>query len=141
MSEFVSIGGFGNGRMPERFVRAYNKDKSLLSQEKLIYQEDCLTIAQKMTKWPLEFCEEFRNATGRHKRCEITKQKFVEDSVKNGYTEEYAREVLEELWHTVPYIRTKSWTIFYAFNLYKLAYISLHYPELYAEVVEIYKII
>lgn len=141
LSEYISIGEFGKGLSNKQFIKAYHQYKSLIQQEKLVYQEDCMEIVRKMTDWSLCDCEDFREATGRRRLYDVLKRKFIEDAVKNGYTEEYAEEIIEELKSIAPHIRTKSWTLIYAFNLYKLAYVSLYYPDVYAEVVAKYEII
>lgn len=76
---------------------------------------------------------------GKHKFTDIILDKFILDSIKNGYSETYAENILKELKHNLLYLKTKTWTVFYAFILYQLAYISLYYPEEYAKAVEKYE--
>lgn len=135
LSEFISIGGFGDGYPTERNIRAYRQYKSLIMDEKLIFQEDGMKIIRKLTGRNLAECNTARKRIARNNVTDIMQHKFICDAVKNGYTEKYAEEILEELKHKLLYLKTKTWCLFYAFILYQLAYISLYYPEEYAKII------
>lgn len=135
LSEFISIGGFGDGYPTERSIRAYRQYKSLIMDEKLIFQEDGMKIIRKLTGRNLAECNTARKRIARNNVTDIMRHKFICDAVKNGYTEKYAEEILEELKHRLVYLKTKTWCLFYAFILYQLAYISLYYPEEYAKII------
>ena len=135
LSEFISIGGFGDGYPTERNIRAYRQYKSLIMDEKLIFQEDGMKIIRKLTGRNLAECNTARKRIARNNVTDIMRHKFICDAVKNGYTEKYAEEILEELKHKLLYLKTKTWCLFYAFILYQLAYISLYYPEEYAKII------
>lgn len=136
---FISIGGFSTGLPFERYITLFNEYKSLIPQEKLICQEDGMQIIHKLSGWSLSKCNTARKLIAKHKFTDIILDKFILDSIKNGYSETYAENILKELKHNLLYLKTKTWTVFYAFILYQLAYISLYYPEEYAKAVEKYQ--
>lgn len=140
LSGFISVGGF-NGYIPsERLIENFGKYKSIIPQEKVLYQEDYIMLIQKMTRRTFAECDKMRRQICRHNADEIQSE-FIHDCVKNGYTEDYAKEIFGGLKKDARYIRTKTWTYIYAYHLYQLAYINVHYPEEYNSVVAKYEIV
>ena len=136
---FISIGGFSTGLPFERYITLFNTYKSLIMDEKLIFQEDGMKIIRKLTGRNLAECNTARKRIARNNVTDIMRHKFICDAVKNGHSEKYAEEILDELKNKLRYLKTKTWTVFYAFILYQLAYISLYYPDEYTKAVEKYQ--
>ena len=141
LSGFISVGGFSGLIPSERLIENFNKYKSIFPQEKILYQEDCMVLIQKMTGWALAECNTARKRVCRYNAIETMQDEFIDDCVKNGYTEDYAKEIFDKLKKDARYIRTKTWTYIYAYHLYQLAYINARYPEEYNSVVAKYEMV
>ena len=133
LSGFISIGGFSTGIPNASYIELFNDHKSLIPNEKFICQEDGMSIVNKFTGWSLSICNKVRKQICRHKFTDIMRSSFVIESINHGYSKEYAEGVLEVLIDKMRYIKSKTWSLFYAFNIYQVAYISLYYPSMFAK--------
>lgn len=135
LSWFISIGGFGKGFPNEHYIKLFNQYKSLIPEEKLIFQEDGMQIIHKLTGRNLSESNTARKKFARFNVTDITRYRFISDAAKNGHSEKHAEEILEALKHKLLYLKTKTWCLFYAFVLYQLAYINFYFPDKYRQVI------
>jgi len=99
----------------------------------LIYQEQVMEIAQQIAKFDLSEADDLRKAMGKKlpKVMEEQREKFVRGATGNGYSEEFSRELFEDISFFAGYGFNKSHSVPYALIAYQTAYLKAHYPEEY----------
>ncbi|MGB9621020.1 MAG: DNA polymerase III subunit alpha [Brevinematia bacterium] len=99
----------------------------------ILYQEQIMKIAQKICGFTLGQADNLRRAIGKKKReiMERMKEEFVNGAVKNGYSEEFAKELFDTIEKFAEYGFNKSHSAAYAIITYQTAYLKAHYPEEY----------
>ena len=99
----------------------------------LIYQEQVMEIAQKIANFNLSEADDLRKAMGKKlpKVMEQQREKFVLGAIKNGYSEEFSKELFEDIAFFAGYGFNKSHSVPYALLAYQTAYLKAHYPEEY----------
>jgi len=99
----------------------------------LIYQEQVMEIAQKIANFDLSEADDLRKAMGKKlpKVMEEQREKFVYGSIKNGYSEDFSKELFEDIAFFAGYGFNKSHSVPYALLAYQTAYLKAHYPEEY----------
>jgi len=99
----------------------------------LIYQEQVMEIAQKIAKFDLSEADDLRKAMGKKlpKVMEEQREKFVRGATENGYSEDFSRELFEDISFFAGYGFNKSHSVPYALIAYQTAYLKTHYPEEY----------
>ena len=99
----------------------------------LIYQEQCLYVANRIAGFSMGAADKLRKAIGKKKReiMEKEKIKFLDGAVKLGYQ----KKVSEELWGFIEkfagYGFNKAHSASYAMIAYQTAFLKTHYPTEY----------
>ena len=99
----------------------------------MIYQEQVMQILVKMGGFTFGEADLVRRAISKKKLSliEQAKDKFIENSIKNGYSEQKAKEVYDLIVKFADYGFNKSHSVAYAFIAYQMAYLKVNYPEYY----------
>ena len=99
----------------------------------ILYQEQVMKIANVMANYSLGEADLLRRAMGKKniQIMEENRDKFVERSVKNGYTKEKAVEMFELIDKFAGYGFNKSHSAAYAMIAYWTAYFKAHYMKYY----------
>lgn len=99
----------------------------------ILYQEQVMKIASYMANYSLGEADLLRRAMGK-KNFEIMREnraKFVERSLKNGYSKEKAEEIFDLIDKFAGYGFNKSHSVSYAMISYWTAYFKANYPQHY----------
>ncbi|MDO4689676.1 MAG: DNA polymerase III subunit alpha [Fusobacterium sp.] len=99
----------------------------------ILYQEQVMKIASYMANYSLGESDLLRRAMGK-KNFEIMEKnraKFVERSIKNGYSKEKAEEIFDLIDKFAGYGFNKSHSVCYAMLSYWTAYFKVNYPQYY----------
>ena len=96
----------------------------------IIYQEQIMQIASLMASYSLGEADVLRRAMSKKKESVLVheKEKFVHNSIENGYTKEVASKVYDWILKFANYGFNKSHSVAYAMVAYKMAYLKAHYP-------------
>ena len=97
----------------------------------MIYQEQIMLIASKMAGYTLGEADILRRAMSKKKESVMEKNytKFIEGSLKNGYSLETSKKVFEDIKKFAQYGFNKSHSVAYAYLAYQMTYIKAHYKE------------
>ena len=96
----------------------------------IIYQEQVMQIAQKLSGFSAGEADILRRAMGKKKRSELEKQKirFIEGAVKNGINKEVAASIFLKIEPFAEYGFNKSHAAAYAIIAYQTAYLKTYFP-------------
>lgn len=100
----------------------------------LIYQEQVMSVFQKLASFSLAEADEMRKIIGRKMDAEAFapyQQKFVKGAESNGFSGEFAAHLFEEIKKFAGYGFNKSHAIAYAYNSFSSMYLKIHYPVEY----------
>jgi len=99
----------------------------------ILYQEQVMQIAEKISGFELNEADELRKAMGKKipKVMERQREKFKNGAVKNGYSEQFAIELFEQIAYFAGYGFNKSHSVPYALLAYQTAYLKANYPAEY----------
>ena len=97
----------------------------------IIYQEQVMQIAQKLSGFTPGEADILRKAIGKKKRTEVEKQKirFIEGAVKNGIKKEVAAGIFLKIEPFAEYGFNKSHAAAYAIIAYQTAYLKTYFPN------------
>ena len=97
----------------------------------IIYQEQVMQIAQKLSGFTAGEADILRRAMGKKKRSELEKQKqrFVDGAVKNGINKETAAGIFLKIEPFAEYGFNKSHAAAYAIIAYQTAYLKTYFPN------------
>ncbi len=97
----------------------------------IVYQEQVMQIAQKVAGFSLGQADILRRAMGKKKVDIMAEQKikFVEGSMRNGYTKETAEKLFDLLVPFAGYGFNKSHAAAYSFIAYQTAYLKANFPK------------
>jgi len=97
----------------------------------IIYQEQVMQIAQKLSGFTAGEGDILRRAMGKKKRSELEKQKqrFVDGAVKNGINKETAAGIFLKIEPFAEYGFNKSHAAAYAIIAYQTAYLKTYFPN------------
>jgi len=97
----------------------------------IIYQEQVMQIAQKLSGFTAGEADILRRAMGKKKRSELEKQKqrFIEGAIKNGINKEVAAGIFLKIEPFAEYGFNKSHAAAYAIIAYQTAYLKTHFPN------------
>ena len=97
----------------------------------IIYQEQVMQIAQKLSGFSAAEADILRKAIGKKKRSEVEKQKmrFIEGAVKNGISKDVAAGIFLKIEPFAEYGFNKSHAAAYAIIAYQTAFLKTHYPN------------
>ena len=96
----------------------------------MIYQEQMLDIVRKFGGRSYGRADLFRKAVGK-KSVELVKQesaKLYQEIIDNGYSEEIAKKISDDLSTKGGYLFNKSHSVSYSMLTFKTAYLKAHYP-------------
>ncbi len=96
----------------------------------MVYQEQVMQVAQRIGGYSLGGADELRRAMGKKKAEEMAKQwtKFCEGALKNGFTEEKAKEIFDDMAMFAGYGFNKSHAAAYSVLAYQTAYLKANFP-------------
>ena len=96
----------------------------------IVYQEQIMLIANKMANFSLGEADILRRAMSKKKLSDIEKfqDKFINNSVSNGYSKEKATKIFDLILQFASYGFNKSHSVAYSIISYKMAYLKAHYP-------------
>ena len=97
----------------------------------IIYQEQVMQIAQKLSGFTAGQADILRRAMGKKKRAELEKQKqnFIEGAVNNGISKDVAAGIFLKIEPFAEYGFNKSHAAAYAIISYQTAYLKTYYPK------------
>ncbi len=95
----------------------------------IIYQEQVMQIAQKLSGFTAGQADLLRRAMGKKKRAELEKQKqgFIDGAVKNGISKDVAAGIFMKIEPFAEYGFNKSHAAAYAIISYQTAYLKTYY--------------
>ncbi len=99
----------------------------------IVYQEQIMKIANTMASYSLGEADLLRKAVSKKKEDIILKEKekFIKNSIKNGYDLKIATDVYEMILKFASYGFNKAHSVSYAQIAYQMAYIKCHYPNVF----------
>jgi len=97
----------------------------------IIYQEQVMQIAQKLSGYTAGEADILRRAMGKKKRAELERQKqgFIVGAVKNGIDKEVAASIFLKIEPFAEYGFNKSHAAAYAIISYQTAFLKTYYPN------------
>ena len=97
----------------------------------IIYQEQVMQIAQKLSGYTAGEADILRRAMGKKKRAELEKQKqgFIAGAVKNGISKDVAASIFLKIEPFAEYGFNKSHAAAYAIISYQTAFLKVYYPN------------
>ena len=97
----------------------------------IIYQEQVMQIAQKLSGFTAGEADILRRAMGKKKRAELEKQKqrFIDGALKNGISKEVAAGIFLKIEPFAEYGFNKSHAAAYAIIAYQTAYLKTYFPN------------
>jgi DNA polymerase-3 subunit alpha len=97
----------------------------------IIYQEQVMQIAQKLSGFTAGQADLLRRAMGKKKRAELEKQKqgFIAGAVKNGIAKDVAAGIFLKIEPFAEYGFNKSHAAAYAIISYQTAFLKAYYPK------------
>ncbi len=99
----------------------------------ILYQEQVMSIANRMANYSLGEADLLRRAMGKKKFniMNENREKFISRSVENGYSEDIASEIFDLIYKFAGYGFNKSHSAAYALVAYWTAYFKCKYPKFY----------
>ena len=96
----------------------------------IVYQEQINSVAMKMAGFSLAEADMFRRAVSKKEKETLLKLKtqFVQGSIKNGYKEEFANKVFNDILEFAGYGFNKAHSVVYAIITCRMAWLKVHYP-------------
>ena len=97
----------------------------------IIYQEQVMQIAQKLSGFTAGQADILRRAMGKKKRAELERQKqsFISGAVNNGISKEVAASIFLKIEPFAEYGFNKSHAAAYAIISYQTAFLKTYYPK------------
>ena len=97
----------------------------------IIYQEQVMQIAQKLSGFSAGQADILRKAMGKKKRAELEKQKekFIDGAVNNGIKKDVAASIFLKIEPFAEYGFNKSHAAAYGIISYQTAYLKTHFPN------------
>ena len=97
----------------------------------IIYQEQVMQIAQKLSGFTAGEADILRRAMGKKKRAELEKQKqgFIAGALKNGISKDIAASIFLKIEPFAEYGFNKSHAAAYAIISYQTAFLKTYYPK------------
>lgn len=119
-----------HGRQPIKKMHALIDELLAPTYGVIVYQEQVMQIAQKLSGYTLGGADLLRRAMGKKKPEEMAKQKgvFVDGAVNNGVVAEEASNIFDLVEKFAGYGFNKSHSAAYALITYHTAWLKAHYP-------------
>ncbi|WP_027121939.1 DNA polymerase III subunit alpha [[Mycoplasma] imitans] len=97
----------------------------------IIYQEQVINTAMVVANFSAAQADSFRRAISKKDEALLLKDKkvFIQQAIKNNYSEQKALEIFEYLHKFADYGFNHSHSLSYAFLAYQMAYLKANYPK------------
>ena len=120
-----------HGKKKPDYLHSYLEDILKPTYGVIIYQEQVMQIAQKLSGFTAGEADILRRAMGKKKRAELEKQKqrFIDGAVKNGISKEVAAGIFLKIEPFAEYGFNKSHAAAYAIIAYQTAYLKTYFPH------------
>ena len=131
MSNIPAYNDCKHGKQNPDYLHPYLEDILKPTYGVIIYQEQVMEIAQKLSGFTAGQADILRKAIGKKKRTELEKQKekFIEGAVKNGISKEVAASIFLKIQPFAEYGFNKSHAAAYAIIAYQTAYLKTYFPH------------
>ena len=120
-----------HGKIKPDYLHPYLEEILKPTYGVIIYQEQVMQIAQKLSGFTAGEADILRRAMGKKKRAELEKQKqrFIEGAVKNGIKKDVVANIFLKIEPFAEYGFNKSHAAAYAVIAYQTAFLKTHYPN------------
>ena len=120
-----------NGRQSPDYLHPLLEDILKPTYGVIIYQEQVMQIAQKLSGFTAGQADLLRRAMGKKKRAELEKQKqgFIAGALKNGIAKDVAAGIFLKIEPFAEYGFNKSHAAAYAIISYQTAFLKTYYPK------------
>ncbi len=131
MSNISTYNDCKHGKQKPDYLHPYLEEILKPTYGVIIYQEQVMQIAQKLSGFSAGQADILRKAMGKKKRAELEKQKekFIEGAVKNGIKKDIAAGIFLKIEPFAEYGFNKSHAAAYGIISYQTAYLKTHYPN------------
>ncbi len=131
MSNIPTYNDCKHGKQKPDYLHPLLKDILKPTYGVIIYQEQVMQIAQKLSGFTAGQADLLRRAMGKKKRAELEKQKqgFIAGAVKNGIAKDVAAGIFLKIEPFAEYGFNKSHAAAYAIISYQTAFLKRYYPK------------
>ncbi len=131
MSNIPTYNDCKHGKQKPDYLHPLLKDILKPTYGVIIYQEQVMQIAQKLSGFTAGQADLLRRAMGKKKRAELEKQKqgFIAGAVKNGIAKDVAAGIFLKIEPFAEYGFNKSHAAAYAIISYQTAFLKTYYPK------------
>ena len=131
MSNIPTYNDCKNGKQTPDYLHPYLEEILKPTYGVIIYQEQVMQIAQKLSGFTAGQADLLRRAMGKKKRAELEKQKqnFIAGAVKNGISKDVAAGIFLKIEPFAEYGFNKSHAAAYAIISYQTAFLKTYYPK------------
>jgi len=131
MSNIPTYNDCKHGKKKPDYLHSYLEDILKPTYGVIIYQEQVMQIAQKLSGFTAGEADILRRAMGKKKRAELEKQKqrFIDGAVRNGISKEVAASIFLKIEPFAEYGFNKSHAAAYAIIAYQTAYLKTYFPH------------
>ncbi len=131
MSNIPTYNDCKNGKQTPDYLHPLLEDILKPTYGVIIYQEQVMQIAQKLSGFTAGQADILRRAMGKKKRSELEKQKqnFIAGAVKNGISKDVAAGIFLKIEPFAEYGFNKSHAAAYAIISYQTAFLKTYYPK------------
>jgi DNA polymerase III subunit alpha len=131
MSNIPTYNDCKNGRQKPDYLHPLLEEILKPTYGVIIYQEQVMQIAQKLSGFTAGQADLLRRAMGKKKRAELEKQKlgFIAGALKNGIAKDVAASIFLKIEPFAEYGFNKSHAAAYAIISYQTAFLKTYYPK------------
>ena len=131
MSNIPTYNDCKHGKQTPDYLHPYLEEILKPTYGVIIYQEQVMQIAQKLSGFTAGEADILRRAMGKKKRAELEKQKqrFIDGAVKNGIAKDIAAGIFLKIEPFAEYGFNKSHAAAYAIIAYQTAHLKTYYPN------------
>jgi len=131
MSNISTYNDCKHGRQTPDYLHPLLEDILKPTYGVIIYQEQVMQIAQKLSGFTAGQADLLRRAMGKKKRAELEKQKqgFIVGALKNGIAKDVAAGIFLKIEPFAEYGFNKSHAAAYAIISYQTAFLKTYYPK------------
>ena len=131
MSNIPTYNDCKNGKQTPDYLHPLLEDILKPTYGVIIYQEQVMQIAQKLSGFTAGQADILRRAMGKKKRAELEKQKqsFIAGAVNNGISKDVAAGIFLKIEPFAEYGFNKSHAAAYAIISYQTAFLKTYYPK------------
>ena len=131
MSNISTYNDCKHGKQKPDYLHPYLEDILKPTYGVIIYQEQVMQIAQKLSGFSAGQADILRKAMGKKKRAELEKQKekFIDGALKNGIRKDVAASIFLKIEPFAEYGFNKSHAAAYGIISYQTAFLKTHFPN------------